>query len=215
MLYMAHGRVRRKWLRFSPSDRVLARERKSRTACLLLGMLSAQHHNAHDSTRSRRCTKHKRNLSEPISPEDRSAALTEVFSPCSVPQSFRRSPDWTARSARLVAGTLGTILLLGIATLPATQPVTDAATVALRHHVALHQTVSSIVNLSDTERKWQTSWEALGFHLRLADDERCRHDVCGAMAMRARNPLARRNQLSLVHSERPASHLHVRHRSPT
>ena len=101
-----------------------------------------------------------------------SHALSLVFSFAD----FRRPTEWTARSAKLVAGTLILIALLAVVT-TGTSPSSrsDAAgTSTLRQPVLLHQTVSSLANLSSTEREWQRSWEALGFQLQLADDERCR-----------------------------------------
>ena len=62
-----------------------------------------------------------------------------------------------------------------------------AGTSTLRQPVLLHQTVSSLANLSSTEREWQRSWEALGFQLQLADDERCRADIRTLSAVTA-NP---------------------------
>ena len=129
---------------------------------------------------------HKRNRSEPISPEHRAEALREVLPAPSYRitplhlrfEPFRRSPEWSLHSAKLVAGTLDSLLLLAVFTLPNSSTNSRGA-VRLRRPMMLHQTVSSTMNLSVTERKWRQSWEELGFQLQISDDARCRDDVVG------------------------------------
>jgi hypothetical protein len=141
-----------------------------------------------------RKTKHRRNVSEPIhlSPEQRAAAAfmaeedsphgrrQQRMAPLNLPFGWRRPPEWTNRSARLVAGTLIALLLLGLCSSVGPgqqQQLGGSETFVLRSPVWLHQTVSSLENVTATEREWRATWERLGFIPQLADDARCREDM--------------------------------------
>ena len=97
--------------------------------CGLHGRLHA-HMNGHgqEQTAQPRCSKHKRNRSEPISPQQR-AALSAMdmrdpaaeaarakargrLAPMQLHFSMRRPPEWTERSAKMLACALASLVLL-------------------------------------------------------------------------------------------------------
>lgn len=78
---------------------------------------------------------------------------------------------------RLLACTLSALLLICVVTLPGGAGDAPNGAVSLQRGVLLHQTVSSLRNLSASEAEWQRSWVSLGFQLRVADDERARADI--------------------------------------
>jgi hypothetical protein len=153
-------------------------------------------------------TAHRRNRSEPISPEHLatlgrgrrwdgpSGAARRLRMEEGAPALERRrsgTPEWTAQSARLLGCTLGALCLLacGVGTLPTLGAPTDggggeaaAAPPAARRllqPVTLHQTLPT-AELTPQMRLWRDSWTALGFRARLADNAECRRDMQALVA---------------------------------
>ena len=144
--------------------------------------------------------KHKRNRSEPISPEHRAALSAmdrrgefavdvseaghrRLLAPMSLQfPAFRRPPEWTERSTKMLMCTLAALALVLFTASVSTQQQGSSDTQQpggpkLRAPVLLHQTVKSLQNATSQELEWRRSWEMLGFSVRLADDSICREDI--------------------------------------